>query len=103
VSNVTLDIAGRKFTVACAEGEETHIAMLGRAINGKLLGMPNIANQSEARALLYAALLLADENHELKQGNDGAAAPSGPDVAEPLESLAEKLETLATRLENVAA
>jgi cell division protein ZapA len=65
MSNVTLDIAGRKFTVACAEGEESHISMLGRAINAKLLDMPNIANQSEARALLYAALLLADENHEL--------------------------------------
>jgi cell division protein ZapA len=103
MSNVTLDSAGRKFTVACAEGEETHIAMLGRAIDAKLLDMPNIANQSEARALLYAALLLADENHELKQGNGAAAASSAPAVAGPLESLAEQLESLAERLENAAA
>jgi cell division protein ZapA len=101
MSNVTLDIAGRKFTVACAEGEEAHISMLGRAINAKLLDMPNITNQSEARALLYAALLLADENHELKQGGGGAAEPS-PEVADSLESLAGRLETMASHLENPA-
>jgi len=99
MSNVTLDIAGRKFTVACAEGEEGHIAMLGRAINSKILDMPHITSQSEARALLYAALLLADENHELSQGRVPARAES-PDLAEPLEALAEKLEALAAQLEN---
>jgi len=99
MSNVTLDIAGRKFTVACAEGEEAHISMLGRSINAKLLDMPNIANQSEARALLYAALLLADENHELKQGNGGAAEPA-PEVADGLEALAARLETMASQLES---
>jgi cell division protein ZapA len=99
MSNVTLDIAGRKFTVACAEGEEAHISMLGRSINAKLLDMPNIANQSEARALLYAALLLADENHELKQGK-GAAAEPAPEVADGLEALAARLETMASQLES---
>jgi cell division protein ZapA len=98
MSNVTLDIAGRKFTVACAEGEEAHISMLGRSINAKLLDMPNIASQSEARALLYAALLLADENHELKQGN-GASADPAPEVADGLEALAARLETMASQLE----
>lgn len=98
MSNVTLDIAGRKFTVACAEGEEAHISMLGRAINGKLLDMPNIASQSEARALLYAALLLADENHELKQGSGAPAKPS-PEIADKLETLAEQLERVASQLE----
>ena len=102
MSNVTLEIAGRKFTIACAEGEEAHISMLGRSIDGKLQGMPNIANQSEARALLYAALLLADENHELKQGG-AVAQDTAPDVAQPLEALAERLESLADQLENVPA
>jgi cell division protein ZapA len=102
MSNVTLDIAGRKFTVACAEGEEAHIAMLGRTINAKLLDMPHIASQSEARALLFAALLLADENYEMKQGG-GILADREPDVAGPLEALAERLESFAMRLENASA
>jgi len=98
MSNVTLDIAGRKFTVACAEGEEAHIAMLGRTIDAKLADMPHIANQSEARALLFAALLLADENYEMKQGG-AAPAVAGPEVAESLEALAGRLESLASQLE----
>ncbi|HSQ95314.1 MAG TPA: cell division protein ZapA [Croceibacterium sp.] len=98
MSNVTLDIAGRKFTVACAEGEETHIAMLGRTIDAKLADMPHITNQSEARALLFAALLLADENYEMRQGGAAPATP-GPEVAEGLEALAGRLENLATQLE----
>jgi cell division protein ZapA len=99
MSNVTLEIAGRKFTIACAEGEEGHIAMLGRTINARLLDMPNIASQSEARALLYAALLLADENHELKQGG-GTSTGAPPEIANGLEALATRLETMAAHLEN---
>ena len=98
MSNVTIDIAGRKFTVACAEGEEAHIEMLGRTIDAKLEDMPQIASQSEARALLFAALLLADENHELKQGSRPRASAE-PDVAEGLETLAKRLEGLASQLE----
>jgi cell division protein ZapA len=98
MSNVTLDIAGRKFTVACAEGEEAHISLLGRTINGKLVNMPNVAGQSEARALLYAALLLADENFELKQ-NGGVSAEPPPEMAESLETLAGRLEAVASQLD----
>lgn len=96
MSNVTLDIAGRKFTVACGDGEEPHIEKLGRIIDAKIQGMPGLASQSEARCLLYAALLLADENHELKERQGGAALP---DFAAPLEALADKLEHLAAQLE----
>jgi cell division protein ZapA len=74
--------------------------MLGRAIDAKLADMPHIASQSEARALLYAALLLADENYELSQ-NSGNAAPA-PDVAEGLEALAGRLEDIASQLESAS-
>jgi cell division protein ZapA len=99
MSNITLDIAGRKFTVACGPGEEPHIEMLGRIIDSKIEGMPGLATQSEARCLLYAALLLADEVHELRGGAAPAPADDGG-AAEALESVAETLEGLAERLEN---
>ena len=101
MSNVSLEIAGRKFSVACAEGEEPHIEKLGRIIDAKIANMPALATQSEARCLLYAALLLADENFELASGN-GATAEPAPDVAEPLEALAGRLEEIASQLENAA-
>ena len=99
MSNVTLDIAGRKFTVACGSGEEPHIEMLGRIIDSKIEGMPGLATQSEARCLLYAALLLADEVHELRGGSVPVPADDGR-AAEALERVAETLEGLAERLEN---
>ncbi len=96
MSNVTLTIGGRHYTVACGPGEEDHIGMLGRTIDSKLAGLPNMTGQSEPRTLLYAALLLADEVHELRSG---AAAPDDGAAAEALESLAERLEGLAAHLE----
>ncbi|HYD25565.1 MAG TPA: cell division protein ZapA [Croceibacterium sp.] len=100
MSNVTLTIGGKHYTVACAEGEEAHIEMLGRTIDGKLTDMPSLAGQSDARTLLFAALLLADELHE---GRGGAAlAGDELDTAVALESLAQRLEMLAARLESAA-
>jgi cell division protein ZapA len=101
MSNVTLDIAGRKFTVACGPGEEPHIELLGRIIDSKIEGMPGLGTQSEARCLLYAALLLADEIHELR-GSGGPASAAGDDgrSADTLERVADALEGLARRLEN---
>jgi len=99
MSNVTLTIGGRFYTVACAEGEEAHIEALGREIDGKLSGMPNLGGQSEARTLLFAGLLLADELHELRSGGAPAAAEDGQ-AASALERLADTLEGLAERLEN---
>lgn len=95
MSNVDLSIAGRTFTVACAAGEEDHVAGLGRTIDAKLQAMGGMAGQSESRALLFAALLLADELHEAKR----SAAPPSPSE---LGGDPDLLEAIATRLENVA-
>ena len=103
MSNVNLTIGGRFYKVACAEGEEAHIEGLGRTIDGKLADLPNIGGQSEARTLLFAALLLADELHEMRSGGGGRAAPAKDGrSAETLERLAESLESLAERLEAAA-
>ncbi|MFC4255971.1 cell division protein ZapA [Altererythrobacter xixiisoli] len=93
MSNAFLTIGGREYTVACGDGEERHIASLGAQIDGKLAQMPGVAGQSEARTLLYAALLLADELHELKN----ARTAIQPEI---VESMADWLESLAARLES---
>ena len=49
MSNVTLSIGGRSFTVACAEGEEGHVAGLGRMIDSKVGSMGDLTGQSEPR------------------------------------------------------
>ncbi|MBC2652827.1 cell division protein ZapA [Novosphingobium flavum] len=98
MSNVTLQIGGRSFTVACAAGEEDHIAGLGRAIDSRLQAMGGAAGQTETRMLLFAALLLADELHDIRTKGTIPAPP--PPVEDP--KLAERLETLAVRLEKCA-
>ena len=95
MSNVTLDIAGRKYTIACAEGEEPHIEMLGASIDAKLAKLPNLAGQSPERILLYAALLLADELYEAGSGQPPAASAH---FAETLEALASRMENLASEM-----
>lgn len=105
MSNVTVSIAGRSYTVACDAGQEAHIGRLARSIDRKLQGMPSLAGQGEARTLLFAALLLADELDELESGQAPTATPASAHdagTAETLESLAEKLEAVAERLENAA-
>lgn len=104
MSNVTLTIGGRQYTVACGTGEEAHIERLGQTIDGKLSTLPNLAGQSEARTLLFAALLLADEVHEARGGATAAAASESESgaTADALEALAERLEELAERLESAA-
>ena len=102
MSNVTLSIGGRSFTVACAEGEEEHISGLGRMIDTKLHAVGGTAGQSESRILLFAALLLADELHELKGGGPVPATPlDDPAVALRLENIAAKLEKCAVHLEGL--
>jgi cell division protein ZapA len=101
MSNVTLTLGGRNFTVACAEGEEDHVAGLGRMIAAKIAAMGDLSSQSETRMLLFAALLLADELHEATVRAPATAAPALADgSAERLEEIALRLENLAARLES---
>jgi cell division protein ZapA len=105
MSNVTLSIGGRSYTVACAEGEERHVLGLGTLIDSKLASMGDMAGQAETRTLLFAALLLADELHEA-QGAKAAAVPeAAPAQIAPAQlapAMALRFEQLATTLENIA-
>ena len=99
MSNVTLTIGGRAFTVACASGEEEHVAQLGQLIDAKAAAA-GVHGQTETRMLLFASLLLADEVHELRTQ---VAAPSGqgsPELAERLDGIARRIENLAGAIES---
>ena len=100
MANIDIEIAGRRYNVACADGEEDHLKSVAALVDrrardaGQALG-----SLSEARHLLYAALLLADD---LKDGGSGVAIAEpqpDPEVAEVLEALASRVEALADRLE----
>lgn len=103
MSNVKLSIGGRDFTVACAAGEEAHIAELGAAIDAKLRAMGGATGNSESRMLLFAALLLADELHESRSGADNAAAQRGLEAEARLARLPAAMNAIVERAERIAA
>jgi cell division protein ZapA len=106
MSNVTLSIGGRSFSVACADGEEAHIARLGGEIDTRVRSLGDNAGQNEVRMLLYAALVLADDLHEASASAARTKTP-GADSSDPaldtrLARIADTLEKLADHLEREA-
>ena len=102
MSNVTFTIGGRRFTVACAAGEEAHVEQLGETIDARVAALGGAGGQSETRMLLFAALMLADEVHEQRkpvQVAEPAAHPGDDGLADRLLAIATSLENLASRLE----
>ncbi|MDX1704455.1 MAG: cell division protein ZapA [Altererythrobacter ishigakiensis] len=67
MSEITLRIRGKAYKVACADGEEAHLARLGGMIDEKLSAMGTKTGSTEAQNLLFAALFLADELYEARQ------------------------------------
>ncbi|MEO0033144.1 MAG: hypothetical protein RIS94_2902 [Pseudomonadota bacterium] len=107
MSNVNLQIGGRTFTVSASDGEEAHIEMLGRMIDERVRKV-GAAGQGEARMMLFAALVLADELHEEhRKGPVPAAAPAPSELPAALmdrvAALAERVEKLAAHLEEAVA
>ena len=98
MSNVTLAVGGRNYTVSCEDGQENHVQRLAGIVDAKLGSMgANLSNQ-EAKNLLFAALFLADELDEAKKV---AVDPAEPAI--DAEKLAGQLERIAIALENAAS
>ena len=101
---VDLTIAGRTYQVACREGEEEQLRAAARLVDGKSReALAGLGTLSEARQLLFASLLLADQLIEKPEGSEEVAplAAAGPDprLVGRAEALAERLESLADALE----
>jgi cell division protein ZapA len=101
VAEVEISIAGRSYRLACRDGEESKLRLAAELVDSKSReALAGLGAMSEARQLLFASLLIADEM--LEKG--AASVPSGPDplLAERVDALAARLESLAEALENAA-
>ena len=97
MAEVTLNIAGRAYQVACRAGEEDNLLAAARLVDGKCReALAGLGTLSESRQFLFASLLLADQLLE-KPGTRVASGDS--DLAPRVERLAERLESLASALE----
>ena len=99
MAEVDIIIAGRPYKVACRDGEEEALRTAARLVDAKSReALAGLGTLSEARQLLFAGLLLADQ---LIEQRPEAAAPAGPgpEIAGRADRLAQRLESLADSLE----
>lgn len=101
MSEVALRVGGRPYTVTCADGEEERLQQLAAIVDLKLATLGGNLPPGDAKALLFAALILADEADEARHAN-GAQRPPVADETIPLavEKLADRIEALAQKLES---
>ena len=101
---VTLKVNGREFPVNCEDGQEPRLRRLAQYIDGKVAEFTKTMGQvGEARLMLLAALVIADElsdaNEALQQSRARPAAP----VAETNAAMATGIHGIAQRIESIAA
>jgi cell division protein ZapA len=106
VGRVTLEINGRPYVVGCEDGGEPHVRALAARIDEKVRQVaPEAGAPGEARLILMAALMIADQLNEAEAAIQAAEARSA-DFETTLDRLAAKavaaLEAAADRLEDMA-
>ena len=103
MANIEIEIAGRRYDVACRDGEEDHLRSVAALVDGRARdAAAAVGGLTETRQLLFAALLVADDLKEVRAGAgipDPAPLPPDPAVAQALERLAARMENLADTLE----
>ena len=101
MAEVDIEIAGRRYKVACRDGEEQNLRHAAEMVDAKSReALAGLGALSEGRTLLFASLLLADQLIE-KRGVVTPPPPMPPDpqVVRRVDALAERLERLAGHLE----
>lgn len=101
MAEVSVRINGYVYTVGCEDGQETHLQAMAAEVDGRIASIKAVGAQSgEARLLMLAALLLADELHDMRLAGSGAAPKPADDAA--AQARAHRLAELAARAEAIA-
>ena len=96
MAQVNLSIGGRMMPVACRDGEEARVHLLGRMLDDRWPAALRAAGGGGTeRAMFYLALMLADNLDEVEHRPPAGAAVSETAVIR----IAERLERLADALE----
>ena len=102
MASIDVEIAGRKYSVACRDGEEAHLRSVAALVDKRARDAADaLGSLTETRQLLFTTLLLADDIQDMQSGGKGPPPPAPVDegLVAALESLADRVEALARRLE----
>lgn len=106
MSQMSIDVNGRSYTVGCEDGQETHLLELARMFDRQVRQVSQDMGQlGDTRLFLMGALLLADELADAKARlavvqAEHARLQTDHARVESLAALA--LERAATRIEKLA-
>lgn len=110
MSEVAVTVNGRSFKIACDDGQEPRIRRLAQYVDARVAEFVRSLGQvGEARLLLLAALVIADElsdaNEALQQERSRGRAANSEAVAAAdaaasgVHGIAQRIESIAARLE----
>jgi cell division protein ZapA len=103
MAQVSVTIDGRKYRLACNEGEEARLESLAGEFDDKIGEMRKAFGEiGDQRLVIMAALTIADN---LAEARDDAAAQRkrSEDAEERAQAIAASLDDLGSRLESIAA
>lgn len=101
MAEIDLEIGGRRYAVACRDGDEARFARLAAIIDAKMREAAGaMGGLNEVRQFLFASLLLADELEERRRGADPVT--NAPPLSAADDALIETIERIAARLEALA-
>lgn len=113
MSQVTIKINGRPYDIACEDGQEDHLRRLAEHLDRRVQEVVATVGQvGEARLLVMASLLVADELSDAYAEIDAARSDPDPETARRLQDegaaraearAAQVFELLADRLNALAA
>ena len=102
MATVTVEINGRPYAVGCADGQEERVRILAKQFDVHVRQVAgDVGHVGDIRLFLMAALVLADELHEMRMGGASSPAPaaaSDADMAETLNAVAARIEKIAQLL-----
>jgi cell division protein ZapA len=106
MAQVTIKINGYAYTLGCEDGQEEHLQAMSEEVDGRIESIKALGgNSGEARLLVLASLLMADELHDLRAEMTQLQANPNRPVRAPKANgdLARTLGKLATRAEEIAS
>ncbi len=108
MGQVVVKVNGRDFALSCADGQEPRIRRLAQYVDTKIGEFAkNLGQIGEARLILLAALVIADElsdaieivQQERSRSRAGSPGEATGAAAAGIRDIAERIESIAARIE----